>query len=77
MISYIPEGAWNEPLTSSSSPQVAGTGGGVSTVILTPSWQTGTGVPAARAGRYTPDVSFTSADHDGYFACFAAAAEPA
>ena len=44
----------------------------MSTVILTPSWQTGTGVPAARAGRYTPDVAFSSADHDGYFACFAA-----
>lgn len=72
VISYIPEGAWNEPLNSSSQPQVAGTGGGVSTVILTPSWQTGTGVPAARTGRYTPDVAFTSADHDGYFACFAA-----
>jgi subtilase family serine protease len=72
VISYIPEGAWNEPLNSSSAPQVAGTGGGVSTVILTPSWQTGTGVPAARAGRYTPDVAFSSADHDGYFACFAA-----
>jgi len=72
VISYIPEGAWNEPLNSSSSPQVAGTGGGVSSYILTPSWQTGTGVPAARSGRYTPDVAFSSADHDGYFACFAA-----
>jgi subtilase family serine protease len=72
VISYIPEGAWNEPLNSSSAPQVAGTGGGVSSYILTPSWQTGTGVPAARTGRYTPDVAFSSADHDGYFACFAA-----
>jgi subtilase family serine protease len=72
VISYIPEGAWNEPLNSTSSPQVAGTGGGVSSVILTPSWQTGTGVPTARTGRYTPDVAFSSADHDGYFACFAA-----
>jgi subtilase family serine protease len=72
VISYIPEGAWNEPLNSSSSPQVAGTGGGVSSYILTPSWQTGTGVPTARSGRYTPDVAFSAADHDGYFACFAA-----
>ncbi len=67
-LSYIPEGAWNE----STSTSVAGTGGGVSTVIATPSWQTGTGVPAARTGRYTPDVSFSSAGHDGYFACMAA-----
>jgi pseudomonalisin len=67
-LSYIPEGAWNE----STSSNVAATGGGVSTIIATPSWQTGTGVPAARAGRYTPDVSFSSSGHDGYFACMAA-----
>ncbi len=70
-ISYIPEGAWNEPLNSSSQPQVAGTGGGVSAFIPTPSWQVGTGVPGT-AGRYTPDVSFSASVHDGYFACMAA-----
>ena len=68
VLSYIPEGAWNESTTTN----VAGTGGGVSTVIATPSWQSGTGVPSARTGRYTPDVSFTAANHDGYFACLAA-----
>ncbi len=66
---YIPEGAWNESNASS----VAATGGGVSTVISTPTWQTGTGVPSARTGRYTPDVSFSASAHDGYFACMAAA----
>ncbi len=71
--SYIPEGGWNEPLGSKSVPQAASSGGGVSTVIPTPSWQTGTGVPSARAGRYTPDLAFSSSGHDGYFACFAAA----
>ncbi len=71
-VGYIPEGGWNEPLTSSSKPQVAASGGGVSTVIATPSWQTGTGVPAARTGRYTPDISFSASCHDGYFGCFAA-----
>ncbi len=71
-IRYIPEGAWNEPLTSGSAPEVAATGGGVSSYISTPTWQTGTGVPSARSGRYTPDVSFSASDHDGYFACFAA-----
>ena len=70
VLSYIPEGAWNESTTTS----VAGTGGGVSLFIPTPSWQTGTGVPSARTGRYTPDVSFTGSDHDGYFACLAAIA---
>jgi subtilase family serine protease len=69
-LSYIPEGGWNESSTTS----VAASGGGVSLFNTpTPSWQTGTGVPAARAGRYTPDVSFSAAGHDGYFGCLAAA----
>lgn len=68
-LSYIPEGAWNEPMNGAAF-QVAGTGGGVSSFIPTPSWQTGTGVPAARAGRYTPDVAFSASAHDGYLACF-------
>jgi hypothetical protein len=72
-VSYIPEGAWNEPLDSNSKPQVAASGGGVSSIIATPSWQTGSGVPSTRAGRYTPDLSFSASGHDGYFACFAAA----
>jgi subtilase family serine protease len=68
-LSYIPEGGWNESSTSSG---IAGSGGGVSTVVATPTWQTGIGVPSARAGRYTPDVSFSGAGHDGYLACLAA-----
>jgi len=68
-LGYIPEGAWNESTTTS----VAATGGGVSAVIATPTWQTGTGVPSARSGRYTPDVSFSASGHDGYCACMAAA----
>ncbi len=71
-LGYIPEGAWNEPLNGSNQPQVAGTGGGVSGFISTPSYQTGTGVPTARTGRYTPDVAFSASDHDGYFGCLAA-----
>jgi pseudomonalisin len=69
-ISYIPEGAWNEPMNGPKV-QVAGTGGGVSSVIPTPTWQVGTGVPSARAGRYTPDVAFSASAHDGYFGCAA------
>jgi hypothetical protein len=71
-LGYIPEGGWNEPLDSNSDLEVAGSGGGVSTVIPTPGWQAGTGVPAARSGRYTPDIAFSAAGHDGYFGCFAA-----
>ena len=71
-LGYIPEGAWNEPIDSLLSPEAASSGGGVSSVIATPSWQTGAGVPADRTGRYTPDISFSASEHDGYFGCFAA-----
>ena len=70
-LSYIPEGGWNESWNGTTA-TVAASGGGASSFIATPSWQTGTGVPAARSGRYTPDVSFSAAGHDGYFGCFAA-----
>ncbi len=68
---YIPESAWNEPLNSEGETQAASSGGGVSSYIATPSWQTGTGVPGTQ-GRYTPDIAFTAAGHDGYFGCLAA-----
>ena len=74
-LSYIPEGAWNESTTVSSSGamlyQVAAGGGGASAYIGKPSWQSGLGVPAD-GFRDVPDVSFTAADHDGYLGCFAA-----
>jgi subtilase family serine protease len=70
-LGYIPEGAWNEPFVNGSY-EVAGTGGGVSQFISTPTWQTGTGVPGTQ-GRYVPDVAFSSSQHDGYFGCLAAA----
>ena len=65
---YIPEVVWNE----SGPDGLWSTGGGVSTVHSTPSWQTGYGVPSVDPGaadqhhRYTPDVSLTAAGHDGY-----------
>lgn len=70
-IGYIPEGGWNESWNG-TTPSVAASGGGVSSFIATPSWQTGAGVPSARTGRYTPDLSFSGACHDGYFACMTA-----
>jgi subtilase family serine protease len=70
-LSYIPEGGWNDSWIGSTS-DVASSGGGVSTIIATPGWQIGPGVPAARSGRYTPDVSFSASGHDGYFGCLAA-----
>ena len=63
-LSYIPEGAWNEPGTAGSY-VVDGTGGGVSTYVTKPSFQTGTGVPAD-GYRDEPDVAFTASGHDPY-----------
>lgn len=60
-LSYIPEVAWNE----SSGGGLWATGGGMSTIYAKPSWQNGTGVPAD-GKRDVPDVSLTSAGHDGY-----------
>ena len=71
-LGYIPEGAWNDPLDSNGNPQAAASGGGVSVYEPTPAWQVGPGVPAARTGRYTPDVSFNASVREGYFTCVAA-----
>jgi len=71
-VGYIPEGGWNEPLLSNGSPVVLASGGGVSEYIATPTWQSG--IAPGYQGRYTPDVSFTSAClEDSYVICFAAA----
>ena len=71
-LSYIPEGAWNEPTTTqtTSGYQPASSGGGVSSYITQPSWQTGTGVPS-NGYRNVPDVALSAAGHDGYYACLA------
>ena len=71
-LSYIPEGAWNEPEGSDpSTPYVIdATGGGASAIILKPSFQMGNGVPND-GYRDTPDLSFSAADHDAYFGCYA------
>ena len=70
-LSYIPEGAWNEPVNSLNTYVAAATGGGASLYVPKPTWQTGTGVPADGA-RDVPDVSFPGAAHDAYYACYAA-----
>jgi len=66
--SYIPEEAWNDTNATASVGLSAG-GGGASTVIAKPAWQTGTGVPNDGA-RDVPDVAFNSSLlHDGYLIC--------
>jgi pseudomonalisin len=73
-LSYIPEGGWNEPVTTNNSGATiyvpAASGGGVSVYITKPTWQTGTGVPAD-GFRDVPDVSLSASSHDGYFGCLA------
>jgi subtilase family serine protease len=70
-LSYIPEGAWNEP-TAGSGSQISyvasGTGGGASQYVGKPGWQTGVGVPTD-GQRDVPDLSLNSAEHNGYVAC--------
>jgi len=61
-LSYIPEVAWNE---SSPGYGLWSSGGGASAIYAKPSWQSGTGVPAD-GKRDVPDISLTSAGHDGY-----------
>lgn len=73
--SYIPEGAWNEPIGASGATQMAATGGGVSIFLPKPSWQVGIGVPGTQ-GRYTPDVSLNASTRVGYFTCVAAHGGP-
>ena len=61
-LGYIPEAVWNE---SGPGAGLWASGGGMSTIYAKPSWQAGTGVPAD-GKRDVPDVSLTSAGHDGY-----------
>lgn len=75
-LSYIPEGAWNDPTAVNSSTGAvrylaASGGGGASIYIAKPAWQTGLGVPADGA-RDVPDVSFPSSGHNGYYGCYSA-----
>jgi pseudomonalisin len=61
-LTYIPEAVWNE---SGPGAGLWASGGGASSVYAKPSWQAGIGVPAD-GKRDVPDVSLTSAGHDGY-----------
>ena len=72
-LEYIPEDAWNDTTAGSS---FSASGGGASLFFTKPTWQTGTGVPAANA-RYVPDLSIAaSPNHDGYLVCSEDAGPP-
>jgi subtilase family serine protease len=64
-LGYIPEIAWNESGLVAGGSGLFSTGGGASQVYPKPAFQAGPGVPADSA-RDIPDVSLSSAGHDGY-----------
>ncbi|MBZ5491264.1 MAG: hypothetical protein LAO76_10065 [Acidobacteriia bacterium] len=64
-LSYIPEIAWNESGSVPGGSGLFATGGGASQVYAKPVFQAGPGVPVDGA-RDIPDVSLSSAGHDGY-----------
>jgi len=68
---YIPEVAWNDNTANCGQLDcLASTGGGVSTRIARPSWQTGVpGIPSGSM-RLVPDIAFySSAGLPGYLYC--------
>jgi len=75
-LEYIPETTWNDTTFDlAHGGGLSATGGGASTIFLKPSWQTGTGVPAANH-RYVPDIALSaSADHDPYLVCSTTSAQ--
>ncbi|MGO8734397.1 MAG: FG-GAP-like repeat-containing protein [Terriglobia bacterium] len=84
-LSYIPETTWNESSVVGSAVDILAGSGGVSTCYAKPPWQTGPGVPGSDPAvnlpavvgcptvtgqhRYLPDVSLSTALHDGYVFC--------
>jgi uncharacterized protein (TIGR03437 family) len=65
-VSYIPERAWNDSLSTAT---IDGGGGGASILYSKPAWQTGPGVPNDNA-RDVPDVALAASEyHDGYYLC--------
>ena len=72
-LSYIPEGAWNDPTHPNQTGYlVSSGGGGVSQFNTEPSWQTGVGVPTD-GFRHVPDISFTASPvTDPYYVCLPA-----
>jgi len=64
-LSYIPERVWNES-ASNGGQGLWSSGGGISDVYSQPVWQKGIPGAVSNGMRSVPDVSLTSAGHDGY-----------
>jgi len=79
-LSYIPEDVWNESCaagaTGCTTASIWAGGGGVSTLVTKPGWQSGVaGIPGDGA-RDLPDVSLTAAGHDPYLICLRGSCTP-
>jgi hypothetical protein len=74
-LKYIPENVWNESCTSATcgkSANIAAAGGGPSSSVAKPNWQSGSNLHIPNDGfRDIPDVSLTAALHDPYLICLA------
>ena len=74
-LKYIPEDVWNESCTSGTcgnNANIAAGGGGPSSVVPKPNWQSGSNLHIpADSFRDVPDVSLTAALHDPYLICLA------
>jgi subtilase family serine protease len=74
-LSYIPEQVWNDDSAAIAAQYgaqyaISAGGGGVSTTIKRPSWQTGVSGLASGSFRLVPDISLdSSADDAGYLYC--------
>lgn len=67
LLSYVPEVAWNE---GSATAGILAAGGGTSSVVARPAWQTG--VPGLGSGGYrlVPDLAFqASTQNPGFLVC--------
>lgn len=64
-LGYIPEVAWAESGEGSPPTIFGASGGGFSTLVSRPSWQTGN----SGSKRGVPDVALSAASHDGYRIC--------
>ena len=67
-LGYIPEVVWNESGANGGSGLWA-SGGGVSTAYTQPPWQAAVAGGSGGGMRTVPDVSVSTAQHDGYLGC--------
>jgi hypothetical protein len=78
-LSYIPEDVWNESCSAAkcgSDVTLWASGGGVSTYVAKPSWQSGVaGIPTDEF-RDVPDVALSAASHDPYLLCLEGSCVP-